>query len=399
MNTMERESTLTATDGRPVEQKEKQPRLGRIGFGLLILIIAAAVAGYIPRWRQKKALVEEARDLGITSVSVTQPVPAKSSGALMVPAEIKPFLDAPIYARANGYLKRWLVDIGAEVQAGQLLAEIDTPEIQQELAQSRAQLLQAEAALELAKTTAARWADLLKTQSVSEQEEAEKRADLALKSATVEASKANVRRLEELEGFTRVTAPFAGTITARNTDVGELISANSGKELFHLAQTKTLRVFARVPQSAARAVRTGQLAHVLISEVPGEKFPAKVVRNAGVMSADSRTLLTELQLDNSRKRIMPGSFAQVSFEELHPDAPLTVPGNALIFRSEGSQVAIVENGVVHLKKITLGRDFGAHVEVLAGLTADDHVVTNPPDALTDGMHVRVVAPPAGEQGK
>lgn len=401
MNSMDRQSTLEAPALPPEEElaHTSKPNLARIGIVLLLLIVGAAIAGFLPRWRHEKALVTESKDLAISSVSITKPVSAKATGALLVPAEIKPFRDAPIYARANGYLKRWVADIGTEVEAGQILAEIDTPEIGQELAQSRAQLLQAEAALDLAKTTAARWADLLKTESVSEQEAAEKRADLALKSATVEAAKANVRRLEELQGFTRVVAPFAGTITARNTDVGELINANSGRELFHLAQTKTLRVFARVPQNVARGVRPGQTAKVLIPEMPGQQFPAKVVRSAGAMSADSRTLLTELELDNSKHQILPGSFAQVRFDDLRPEASITIPGNTLIFRSEGSQVAVVENNVIQLKKIVIGRDFGSRVEVISGISTNDAVVTNPPDALTSGMAVRVVAAPGEEPGK
>jgi RND family efflux transporter MFP subunit len=397
MNSLERQNTLTSPPLLAAEEEtQSHPRLGRIAFVLLVLIVIAALAGFLPRWHKRSALGAETKELSVPTVSVTKPHPAKVTDPMLITAEVRPFLEAPIYARANGYLKKWYADIGSEVQAGQLLAEIDTPELNQELAQVRAQLLQAEAALDLAKTTAARWADLLKSASVSEQEEAEKRADLALKTATVEASRANVRRLEELQGFTRVLAPFAGTITARGTDVGQLITANSGKELFRLAQTKTLRVFVRVPQTAARAVTTGQLAEVLIPELPRQVFHAKVVRSSGAMNADSRTLLTELELDNSRNQILSGSFAQVRFPDLKAEAPLTVPGNAVIFRSEGTQVALVEKDSVQLKNVTLGRDFGPRVEVLSGLAPDDSVIVNPPDSLTSGMTVRVVANPEAE---
>jgi RND family efflux transporter MFP subunit len=325
-------------------------------------------------------------------VSVAHPSHAQKSSAINLPAEIRPLLDAPIYSRANGYMKRWLVDIGAEVKAGQLLAEIDTPEIGQELAQMKAQLVQAQAALALAKTTAARWADLLKTSSVSEQESAEKQADLALKTATVEAAQANVRRLEELVSFTRIVAPFDGTITARLADVGELIQPN--KELFRLAQTKTLRVFVRVPQTISRGIEIGQEAELTIPEFPHRVFKAKVVRTSGAMTADSRTLLTELELPNEKGEILSGSFAQVRFPELHMDSPLTVPGNALIFRSEGTQLALVRDDTIELRKIALGRDFGSRVEVTSGVDANDSVVLNPPDALVSGMKVRIVQPPS-----
>ena len=218
---------------------------------------AAAVAGLIPRWRARASLREDVAILAVPNVVVTSPQPGKSTAGITLPAEVRPLIEAPIYARANGFLRSWLVDIGAKVEAGQVLAEIDTPELDQELARSRAESHQAEAALELAKISAARWAELLKTSSVSEQEAAEKHSDLALKSATLEAARANVRRLEELKSFSHVTAPFAGTITARRTDVGELIMAGSAKELFRLAQTATLRVYAHVPQTSVRAIVLG----------------------------------------------------------------------------------------------------------------------------------------------
>jgi len=399
MNSLERQTTLTSPPRAQTEDEtssQPQPRLGRIALILFVLIVIAAVAGFVPRWLKQSALRQETKELSIPTVTVAKPAAAQAGAPMLLTAEVKPILETPIYARANGYLKRWLVDIGTEVEAGQLLAEIDTPELNQELSQSRAQLVQAQAALDLAKTTAARWADLLKTSSVSEQEEAEKRADLALKGATVEASQANVRRLQEVQGFTRVIAPFAGTITARRTDVGELISATSGKELFRLAQTKTLRVFVHVPQTLARGVAAGQVAEVLIPEIPQQVFHAKVVRTSGAMNAESRTLLAELELDNSKHEILSGSFAQVRLSEANNEAPLTVPGSALIFRSEGTQVALAKNDSVHLKKVTLGRDFGPRVEIASGLTADDLVVLNPPDSLTDGMTVRISTKPETE---
>jgi RND family efflux transporter MFP subunit len=355
----------------------------------VVLIIAGALAGLLPRWKHRIELRAETVELAKQIVTVVTPAPAGSTTGLALPAEIRPLFDAPIYARSSGYLKRWLVDIGAKVNEGDLLAEIDAPELRQELARARAERLQAEAALALAKTTAARWTELLKTASVSEQEAAEKEADLELKSANLEAAHANVRRLEELQSFSQVKAPFSGTITARGTDVGQLIVAGNGKELFHLEQTGTLRVFVHVPQMAARAVTPGQLAELTIPELPGRAFPAKVVRTSGSISADSRTLLVELEVDNSRNEILAGTYAQVRFTEAKPDHTLTLPANTLLFRSEGPQVGVVrEDGKIELRNVMLGRDFGPTVEIVKGIGPTERVVLNPPDSLVSGTAVR-----------
>jgi membrane fusion protein, multidrug efflux system len=355
-----------------------------------VLVIIGAVAGLVPRWLHRKALIAETRELAVQTVSVVSASPGKPVTGLTLPAEVKALVEAPIYARTSGYLKRYLVDIGAHVKAGDLLAEIDTPELNQELAQARAQLLQADAALALAKTTAARWADLLKSASVSEQEAAEKQSDLELKAATVEAARANVRRLEDMQGFERVTAPFAGTIIERSTDVGQLIAAGSNKELFHLAQTGTLRVYVRVPQAAARSVAPGQLAELTIPELPGRVFPAKVVRTSEAMSTDSRTLLTELEVDNSKGEILAGTYAQARFTDVKVDPPITLPSNTLLFRAEGPQVGVLgPNDKVELRSVTLGRDFGPTVEIIGGVSPSDQVILNPSDSLVSGTIVRV----------
>jgi membrane fusion protein, multidrug efflux system len=367
---------------------------------VVVLVVAGAAVGLVPRWHAREALRAETRELAIQTVRVISPVPGQAPVALALPAEVKPLVEAPIYARASGYLKRFLVDMGAPVKEGELLAEIDTPELNQDLARARAELAQTEAALALARITAARWADLLKTSSVSEQEAAEKQSDLDLKSATVEAARANVRRLEELQSFARVTAPFAGTITARKTDVGELIAASGGKELFRLAQTGTLRVYVHVPQTAARGVTPGQMAELTVPEIPGRVFPAKIVRTAGAMDAPSRTLLAELQVDNARGEVLAGSYAQVRFPEAKPEAALTLPSNTLLFRPEGPQVGLVEGeGRVKLRGVTLGRDFGPTIEILEGVNPKDRVIVNPPDSLVDGATVRLAEAPktAGSQ--
>jgi RND family efflux transporter MFP subunit len=355
-----------------------------------VLIVIGTLAGLIPRSMHRNALRAETRELAIQTVSVVSPAPGQTAAGLTLPAEAKALVEAPIYARTSGYLKRYLVDIGTPVKAGDLLAEIDTPELNQELEQARAQLAQADAALVLARTTSARWADLVKTSSVSEQEAAEKKADLELKSATVEAARASVRRLEDLQSFERVTAPFAGTITARGTDVGQLVAASNGKELFRLAQTGTLRVYVRVPQAAAQGVAPGQMAELTIPELPGRVFPAKVVRTSGAMSADSRTLLTELEVDNSRGEILAGTYVQVRLAETKQQPTSTLPANTLLFRAEGPQVGVVgADDKVELRRVTLGRDFGPTVEIEGGVGPTDRVILNPADSLVGGTTVRV----------
>lgn len=365
-----------------------------------VLIVIGAVAGLVPRSLRRNALLAETRELAIQTVSVVSPTPGKTAAGLILPAEAKPLVEAPIYARTSGYLKRYLVDIGSQVKAGDLLAEIDTPELNQQLAQARAELAQAEAALALARITDVRWAELLKTSSVSEQEAAEKKADLELKAATVEAARANVRRLEDLQSFERVTAPFAGTITVRGTDVGQLVASGSGNELFRLAQTGTLRVYVRVPQAAAQGVATGQLAELTIPELLGRVFAAKVMRTSGAMSADSRTLLVELEVDNSRGEILAGTYVQVRLMAITANPALTLPANTLLFRAEGPQVGVVgADGKVELRSVTLGRDFGPTVEMLGGIGPSDRVILNPADSLVGGTTVRMAEAAKEPAGK
>ena len=375
-------------------------RLGLIAMVLAWLIVAGLVVGYVPRWRQRAALVSQTRDLAIPTVTVATPTSFHPASMLNLPAEVRPWLDAPLYARASGFLKRWLVDIGAKVEAGQLLAEIETPELDQELSRARADLAQAKAALGLSEATAARWGELLKTASVSEQEALEKRADLSLKQAALDSAQANVRRLEELQSFDRLVAPFAGTITARRTDIGQLISAGGGQELFHLAQIGRLRVYVRVPQAFARNIEPGQSAELRLPERADKVFTATVVQTAGAMSADSRTLLVELEVDNAGGEILAGSFAQVRFTEAKQEAHLSIPSNALLFRSEGPQVGVMKaDEKVELRRIVLGRDFGQTLEVLSGVDKDDHVVLDPADALVSGTSVRVIERPKVEPKK
>jgi len=365
-------------------------KVRNVGLIAIALIIVGATIGIVPRRQQQAALRAETLELALPTVAVVTPSPGQAAPGLALPAEIKPWLDSPLYARASGYLKQRFTDIGAQVTNGQLLAEIDAPELGQDLARARAELAQAEAALVLAKATAERWAELLRTANVSAQEAAEKQADYKLKTASVEASQANVHRLADLLSFTHVTAPFDGIITARNTDIGDLIAAAGDKELFRLAQTHKLRVYVRVPQSLSRAVVTGQAAELTIPEMPGRIFPAKIVRSSGAMSADSRTLLTELEVDNEKGEILAGSFAQVRFIEAKLDAALTLPANTLLFRGEGPQVGVVQpDNKVELRSVKLGRDFGPIVEILEGIAPADRVILNPSDSLISGVTVRI----------
>lgn len=367
--------------------------------GIVVLIAVGVIAGLVPRLRQQAGLAVETQKRALSQVSVVSPKPGQPASGLPLSAEIKPLAETPIYARANGYLKKRLVDIGSHVEAGQLLAEIDTPELNQELARARAQLTLAEAALAHAKTYSTRWAFLLQTGSVSDQENADKQNDLKLKSAAAESARADVRRLENLQSFAKVSAPFAGIITARNIDTGDLIVAAGSKELFHLAQTRMLRVFVQVPQGMAMAIRPGQTAEMTLPEVVGKKFPAKVIRTAGVIAADSRTLLVEMEVDNSKEEILAGSYALVRFSEAKMEPILTLPGNTILFRAEGPQVGVVlENGKVEMRPVKLGRDFGQMMEVLAGVGLRDNVIVNPSDSLKTGALVSVNIPEKSKNG-
>jgi RND family efflux transporter MFP subunit len=368
-------------------------RLTRIAQVVIVLVIIGLGIGFVPRLISRHKLLAEARADSIPTVDVVLPTRSSPDLGTPLPAEVQAFTQASIHARANGYLKNWYVDIGDLVTNGQLLAEIDTPDVDQQLAQARAELDQANANLGLAKITADRWTELLKTASVSEQETAEKQADYALKQADVAAAQANVRNLEALKSFSRVVAPFDGTITARNTDIGQLISPTGGTDLFQLAQTDPLRVYVRVPQPLIYAIHTGQKAELTFQERPGRIFTATVTRTAGAVDPSSRTLQVELQVPNPHGEILAGSYAQVRFNQATDPGVLTLPDNTLVFRAQGMQVAVVgSDNIVRMRSIKLGRDFGNTVQVLAGLDAADRVIINPSDSIADGMIVQVSHP-------
>ena len=384
---------LSATASGPGPRATPPVRLSRILLIAIAIILTGLAIGFLPRWFTRRALAQTTQELAATTVAIVSPSPGKSDFGVPLPAEVQAFVEAPIYSRASGYLKRWLVDMGASVKAGQLLAEIETPEVDQQLAQAKAEVAQNRATLNLAKITAARWTDLLKTASVSEQETAEKQSDLELKKANLDAALANLHRLEELKTFASITAPFDGTITARQTDVGQLITAGNGRELFRLAQVNPLRVYVRVPQTMSRAVMPGQMAELILDQFPGKKVAAKVVRTAGAIEPGSRTLLTELAVDNARGEILAGSYAQVRFIDSLAAPVLTLPANTLLFRAEGIRVGVVNaDNKVELRVVIPGRDFGQTLEILEGVAADDRVIMNPPDSLAAGLKVRVAEP-------
>ena len=387
---------MNTTSTQPEPIPSGQPvRLTRIARFVVVLVVIGLIIGLVPRWISRyKLLAENHADSAIT-VDVISPLAFKPDLGTPLPAEVQAFIQASIHARASGYLKNWFVDIGDHVTNNQALAEIETPEVDQQLAQARAELDQSLANLGLAKISADRWTELLKSSSVSEQETAEKQADYTLKQANVAAAQANVRRLEETKNFSRVVAPFDGTITARNTDIGQLISATGGLELFRLAQTDPLRVYVRVPQSLIYAIVAGQTAKLTFQELPGRTFTATVTRTAGAVDPASRTLQVELQVANPNGEILAGSYAQVRFDEATNAHGLTLSDNALIFRAQGMQVALVDsNNLVSLRSIKLGRDFGNTVEVLDGLDVSDRVINNPPDFIADGMAVQIAQPAA-----
>lgn len=371
---------------------------------LLILVVAVllVVFGILPRIQARTALRQETLRMAVPTVAVVQPKRSAPAQEIVLPANVQAFADAPIYARTNGYLRRWYVDIGSLVKEGQLLAEIDTPEVNQQLRQARADLGTSQANLNLSKITADRYQGLLKTDSVSKQESDNAAGDYEAKQASLQSAQANVKRLEELQSFQRIYAPFSGVITARNTDVGALINSGStggnGNELFHIAQPDKLRVYASVPQIYSQAAKPGITADLTLAEFPGRRFQGKLVRTANAIDPTSRTLLVEIAVDNPTGQLFTGSYAEVHFKLPTPTSSLILPVNTLLFRSEGLRVATVGLGQkVELKQITLGHDFGSEVEVVAGLNGNENVIVNPPDSAVDGETVRIAPTPQGAQ--
>ena len=366
---------------------------------LAILILAAIIAsGIWPRLQARATLGKETAEMAIPTVAVVTPKRSAPAQEVVLPANVQAYIDAPIYARTNGYLRKWYVDIGGHVKAGQLLAEIETPEVDQQLHQARADMATAQANLNLAEITAKRYADLLKSNSVSQQETDNAQGNYAAQQATVKAAEANVKRLEELQSFEKIYAPFTGVITARNTDIGALIDSGSSggtrTELFHIAQPDRLRVYVNVPEQYSQAAKPGLQADLMLSEFPDRPFPGTLVRTANAIDQNTRTLLVEISVNNPTGTLLSGAYAQVHLKIPSAVSSYLLPVNTLLFRSEGLRVAVLGSGnKVELRPVTLGRDYGTEVEVVAGLNGNEAVLANPPDSIVDGEEVRVASQP------
>jgi RND family efflux transporter MFP subunit len=381
-------------------------KVTRVVMLLLIVVVVALVVlwGISSRRQANAQLSVETHDLAIPTVSVIHPKLGAPQQEIVIPGDMQPYTDAPIFARTSGYLKKWYADIGANVKAGQLLAEIDSPEVDQQLQQARADLSTAQANMSLAEITSTRYKDLLKTDSVAQQDVDNATGNYDARRTTVESAQANVKRLQEMQAFEKVYAPFDGVLTARNTDVGQLIDSGSSggtsRELFHIAAVNPLRVYINVPQFDSPEIRPGLRAELVLTEFPGRRFRGTVVRSSGAIDSTSRTLLTEVDVDNSARLLKPGGYVEVHLKLPSPVNTFTLPVNATIFKSAGLQVAIVKNGkTISLIPVTPGRDFGTEIEIVAGLKGDDWVVLNPSDSLSEGAVVRVAETPVPVQRK
>jgi len=380
-----------------LEQGGQRPAKGAGLFkfliaGVIVLVILGAFTLF-QRRAQYHALAEETETLAIPTVAVTHPTAEVAQEDLVLPGTLQSYVESPIYARTNGYLQKWYHDIGTRVPKGELLADIDTPEVDQQLSQARADLNTSQANANLSRITSARYQDLIKTDGVSKQEVDNAVGDYEAKAATVKSSEANVRRLEELESFKHVYAPFSGVITKRNIDTGTLINAGNGgtqQELFILSQTDPIRVYVSVPEMYSPSVRSGLGAFLELAQYPGRQFEGKVVRTAEAIDPNTRTLLTEVDVPNKNAQLFPGGYAQVHLQVKIAASRVQVPVNALLFRAEGLRAVVIDaDHKTHLRQLTIGRDYGTSLEVLQGLEPTDWIVLNPADSLDDGQQVRV----------
>ena len=372
----------------------------RSGIGIVVSIVAVVALTAAVWWGvagRAKAMVDltrETREMAIPTVAVARPTRGAPQEELILPGSTQAYTDAPIYARTSGYLKHRYVELGMRVKANQLLAEIEAPELDQQIQQARADLATAEANSRLAQITADRYQGLVKTESVSQQDADNAVGTLDARKAAVESARHNVKRLEDLQSFTRIYAPFAGVITARNTDVGALIdpgsSGGAARELFHISVTDRLRLFISLPEIYSRVAKQGLVAELTLAEFPGRSFPATLVRTAETIDAASRTLLVEFDVPNPAGVLLAGAYAEVHLKLPTPALVFRLPASALMFRADGLRVALVQRGnKVAMTTVVIGRDFGTEVEVLSGVKSDDVVVVNPPDSLADGQLVRV----------
>jgi RND family efflux transporter MFP subunit len=359
-----------------------------IVVGLLVL------SGIVPRLRSRKALAAETNELAAPTVLVIQPKRGAPSQEILLPGNIQAFVDAPIYARTNGYLKRWYFDIGSHVKQGQLLGEIESPEVDQQLSQAQADLGTVTANLHLSQITANRFSDLIKQDAVSQQETDNAISDLASRNTAVKSAQANVDRLKQLVSFEKVYAPFDGVVTARNTDIGQLIdsgaSGGQARSLFQIAAVNKLRVFISVPQIYSQAAVPGLTADLTFAEFPGRRFQGKLVRTSRSIDPTARTLNVEVDVDNSKGELLPGAYTEVHLKLKEGIPTMTIPVSALLFREEGLRVAVAKNdNSAKLLPVTLGRDFGDFAEVTTGLSGQERIISNPPDSIIDGERLRI----------
>jgi RND family efflux transporter MFP subunit len=379
-------------DGAQLKEPVETSNGGRT-LGILFAVALLIAIGYGLYLRNAEAtkLTHATEAAAILTVSVVHPTSGSQADDLALPGSVQAFIEAPIYSRTNGYLKKWYFDIGEHVRKGDLLAEIETPEVDQQLLATRAELERMEANADLALVTSNRWQALLAKHAVSQQEADQTRSSYIAAQAAVDASKANVRRLEQLQSYERIIAPFDGTITQRNTDIGDLIDAGSGSnnpsQLFHLAATGKLRVYIAVPEVYAGMIHDGDHATLTQDSDPDMNIQGSIVRNSNAIDQATRTLNVEVDLDNSRGELKPGAYVFVHFRLPSNGNVVTIPSNTLLFRSEGLRVGVVRNDQVALVPITIGHDFGSTVEVISGLTPRDEVILDPPDSLTSGEPV------------
>src|SRR4029077_11659785 len=373
----------------------KHSRKSRLVLAIALIAVAALLgSGIWSRVRARTALNAETAQSALSAVSVVSPKQTVPTDEIILPGNVQPFITSPIYARTNGYLKKWYFDIGAHVKQGQLLAVIETPEVDQQLQQARSNLLTAQANLELASITKTRYQGLLKSNAVAQQDVDNAVGTYNANKAIVEADKASVEQYSALVSFEKIYAPFDGVITARNTDIGDLINSGSGTgvktDLFHIAQPGKLRVYVNVPEEYSQGIKPGMTADLSLAEFPGRKFQGKLVRTSEDINLTTRTLLIEIDVDNPSGTLLTGSYAEVHLAVPTQASTLLLPVNALLFRTEGLRVAIVKDGKVVLTAVTPGHDFGNQIEIVAGLKADDQVVVNPPDSIVSGQQVQVV---------
>ncbi|MFM0503838.1 efflux RND transporter periplasmic adaptor subunit [Paraburkholderia caffeinilytica] len=387
--------------GHVLPPRHREWKRAKIAIWIVLALLAVgALRTVIANVLQNRSVAETTRQNATQYVNVVSPTQAEGGGNTLLPGTLRGFVESPIYARSTGYLLHWYADIGTRVKQGQLLADLDTPEIDQELAQALAQREQTSSSLGLAKSSMERWQQLRQRDAVSQQELDERRSTYTQDVANLAAADANVKRLQQLESFKRIVAPFAGVVTQRNVDVGDLIDAGSGtsRALFALAQSDPLRVYVQLPQAYAQNVSVGQKVVVTQAELPGQQFHGTITHISGAIDVPTRSLQVEVTLPNPDDKLRPGAYVQVSVPAV-AHAQLMVPGNALLFRAEGPRVAVVDaNGTVALRKIVIAQDLGQSLEIESGIEANDKVIINPSDSIADGDHVQITQPQKNGKG-